>query len=68
MAGLVWPGWRSIVALGHIRGGVKVDARTGWLQWHCTGKEEGARGAEGTVVGEEGKAGEAEGLAFCWGL
>lgn len=65
MAELVWLGWRSLVALGHVRAGTEVGARVRCLQWHCTGKEEGARGAGGTVVGKEEKAGEDEGVAFC---
>lgn len=48
-----------------MRAGTEVGARVRWLQWHCTGKEEGARGAGGTVVGEEEKAGEDKGVAFC---
>lgn len=47
-----------------MRGGVKVGARVGPLQWHGTREEEGMREAEGTVTGERGRAGEV-GITVC---
>ncbi|XP_041910284.1 uncharacterized protein LOC121677030 [Arvicola amphibius] len=55
VAGLAWLGLGSVVAREHVRGGVKLGARAGWLLRPGTREEEEFSGAVGERAGGEGE-------------